>query len=271
MGPGGARGTLTRLGAALAIVVAGLPVGTGPAAADPPATTLPSATGATAVGPAAAHPTVLTAPAVVAEPAVLSDPAVVAGPAAVAGPAVVGTGRLARSASLARQPGGPPQPGIPQPGVVFVEVSPSVVQVGYLVGIRAGCRDNTVPAIVWSDAFGRVTVHPQGGYLTATPMVPLRTRPGNYRAKLECRDGEHASTTLQVVKQMPPTHPTRQPTRHPTHKPSRGPATGFGGTAGTGFGDLLVPGGLALTVVGAVAGVVALRRPRRGRRWWGPS
>ena len=50
--------------------------------------------------------------------------------------------------------------------------------------------------------------------LTAAPMVRERTRPGNYRIKLECRDGETASTMLQVVKAV---------------KPSRGPATGFGG------------------------------------------
>ncbi|MFY1701438.1 hypothetical protein ACN28G_06830 [Micromonospora sp. WMMA1923] len=169
------------------------------------------------------------------------------------------------------QPGGPPQPAPPappHPDNIFVQVSPAVVQPGYLVGIRASCRDNSVPATVWSDAFGKVTVHPQYGYLTASPMVATRTRPGNYRVKLECRSGATATTTLQVTKHYPPTYP---PTRPPTHRPSHGPATGFGGAAGGGPGDLLVPGGLALTLAGAVAGVLAARRPRDGHGGGGPS
>ncbi|MER5334769.1 hypothetical protein [Micromonospora sp. NPDC002717] len=146
-------------------------------------------------------------------------------------------------------PGGPPQPKPPEP-TVFVEVSPSTVQPGFLVGIRASCRDNSIPAIVVSDAFGRVQVQPQRGLLTAAPMVRERTRPGNYRVKLECPDGETASTMLQVVKAV---------------KPSRGPATGFGGGDGGFTGGLLLPGGLALTVAGIVLAVVAARRPRAAR------
>ncbi|TDC71580.1 hypothetical protein E1193_28850, partial [Micromonospora sp. KC606] len=132
--------------------------------------------------------------------------------------------------------------------VVFVEVRPGVVRPGYLVGIRASCDDNSAPATVVSDAFGRVQAHPQYGQLTASAMVRERTRPGNYPVKLECRDGGTASTMLQVVK-------------HVKHSP--GPHTGFGGTAGgLDLGGLLVPGGLALTIVGATVGVVAARRPR---------
>ena len=146
---------------------------------------------------------------------------------------------------------GPSDQGQPQPvDLVFVEVTPSTVQPGFLVGIRASCRDNSVPATVVSDAFGRVQVQPQRGLLTASPMVRDRTRPGNYRVKLECPSGQTASTMLQVVKAV---------------QPSRGPATGFGGTAGTGLGGLLVPAGLALTVAGAVVGVAAARRPRTVR------
>ncbi|MFJ8580643.1 hypothetical protein [Micromonospora sp. NPDC093277] len=135
--------------------------------------------------------------------------------------------------------------------LIFVEVTPSTVEAGYLVGLRASCRDNSVPAIVVSDAFGRVQVQPQRGLLTASPMVNERTRPGNYRVKLECPSGQTASTMLQVVKAV---------------APSRGPATGFGGTAQSGFGKFLVPVGLALTVAGAVVGMVAARRPRTARR-----
>ncbi|WP_431920890.1 hypothetical protein [Micromonospora wenchangensis] len=142
--------------------------------------------------------------------------------------------------------GGDPQP---PPGVLFVEVTPGTVEPGYLVGIRASCHDNSIPATVVSDAFGRVQVQPQHGLLTAAPMVKERVRPGNYRVKLECPDGATASTALQVVKKV---------------KPSPGPHTGFGGAAGGGGmpGGLLVPGGLALTIAGAVVGIVAARRPR---------
>ncbi|ATO13917.1 hypothetical protein CO540_08805 [Micromonospora sp. WMMA2032] len=155
-----------------------------------------------------------------------------------------------------------PVPGQPPPAdVIFVEVTPGTVQPGYLVGIRASCRDNSVPAIVVSDAFGRIQVQPQRGLLTASPMVNERTRPGNYRVKLECPGGETASTMLQVVKRAEPTH---RPTHQPSHVPSRGPATGFGGTAGPGLGGLLVPIGLAVTMVGAGLGVAASRRQSRG-------
>ncbi|MET7471011.1 hypothetical protein ACFYON_20715 [Micromonospora sp. NPDC005686] len=153
-----------------------------------------------------------------------------------------------------------PVPEQPPADVIFVEVTPGTVSPGYLVGIRASCRDNFVPAIATSDAFGKIQVQPQRGLLTASPMVHERTRPGNYRVKLECPGGETASTMLQVIKQG---QPTRQPNR-PSHLPSRGPATGFGGTAGPGLGGLLVPVGLAVTVVGAGLGVAASRRQARG-------
>ncbi|MCI4065292.1 hypothetical protein MRQ36_23075 [Micromonospora sp. R77] len=170
--------------------------------------------------------------------------------------------------ALAAEPAPGPPPGGEQgqlpSDLIFVEVTPSTVQPGYLVGIRASCRDNSIPAIVVSDAFGRVQVQPQRGLLTASPMVRERTRPGNYRVKLECPSGQTASTMLQVVKGMSPTPTHAPPTRVP---PSRGPATGFGGTAdGPGLGGLLVPGGLGLTLAGAVVGLMAIRRPGAARR-----
>ncbi|MFG3700220.1 hypothetical protein ACGF5C_20190 [Micromonospora sp. NPDC047620] len=186
------------------------------------------------------------APPTTALPAVTGRPVAAGHPAATGLPVVAGRPVAGLRAEPA--PGGPPQPKPPEPAV-FVEVSPSTVQPGFLVGIRASCNDNSIPAIVVSDAFGRVQVQPQRGLLTAAPMVRERTRPGNYRVKLECPDGETASTMLQVVKAV---------------KPSRGPATGFGGGAG-GFTGLLLPGGLALTVAGIVLAVVAARRPRSVR------
>ncbi|WP_130400175.1 hypothetical protein [Micromonospora violae] len=185
----------------------------------------------------------------------LSLVTVFAGPLLAAAPALAAPVPVASMlAAPAPQPGGPPG-GAPQPGPstdIFVEVSPSTVQPGYLVGIRASCRDNSVGATVVSDAFGAIGVQPQRGVLTAAPMVRERTRPGNYRVKLECRDGETASTMLQVVKKIP------------VH-PSRGPATGFGGSAGGMTGKLLLPVGAAVTISGLVLAVVALRRPRTAR------
>ncbi|MFI5927511.1 hypothetical protein ACIA3K_16175 [Micromonospora sp. NPDC051543] len=187
-------------------------------------------------------------------PLLATAPALAASAGLPAAPAAAPAGLLYALpvAAPAPQPGGVPG-GAPQPTPVvdvFVEVSPSTVQPGYLVGIRASCRDNSVGATVVSDAFGAVGVQPQRGVLTAAPMVRERTRPGNYRVKLECPDGETASTMLQVVKKMPSPHP------------SRGPATGFGGGAGGMTGKLLLPGGAAFTVAGLVLAVVALRRPR---------
>ncbi|MFE9957736.1 hypothetical protein [Micromonospora sp. NPDC005299] len=187
--------------------------------------------------------------------AACAAPLVGALPAQAAAPAApVSSAALVRAAALvpAAEPA-PGQPGTqPSPGdLIFVEVTPSTVEAGFLVGIRASCRDNSVPATVVSDAFGRIQVQPQRGLLTASPMVRERTRPGNYRVKLECPSGQTASTMLQVVKRV---------------QPSRGPATGFGGTAGSGLGGLLVPLGLALTVVGAVVGVAASRRQPRTLR-----
>ncbi|SCL32832.1 hypothetical protein GA0070616_4565 [Micromonospora nigra] len=170
--------------------------------------------------------------------ALLTGPLVAA--ALPVAPALAGAARFAAPAA---------QP-VPGPNV-FVEVSPSMVEPGYLVGLRASCRDNSVGATVVSDAFGRVAVYPQRGLLTGTAQVHERTLPGNYRVKLECRGGETASTMVQVVRQV---------------KPSRGPATGFGGAAGGVTGGLLVPGGLALTITGVVLGVAASRRSRGAAR-----
>lgn len=131
-------------------------------------------------------------------------------------------------------------------GDVFVQVNPSTVEAGFLVGIKASCPDNTMPATVESPAFGTVTVQPQKGELTAAAMVPPETRPGDYRVRLNCPDSRTAATMLSVV------NPKR---------PTRGPATGFGGAAGGDHtGGLLVGGGLAVTALGTVLGALALRR-----------
>ncbi|SDY36984.1 hypothetical protein SAMN05444365_10227 [Micromonospora pattaloongensis] len=128
---------------------------------------------------------------------------------------------------------------------VFVEVNPSTVEAGYLVGIRASCPTNTEPATVESDAFGSVTVRPQYDLLTAAATVPQDRRARSYRVRLACPGGRAATTTLRVVSGI---------------RPSRGPATGFGGAAG-GDGDrLLVGGGLAAIAVGLALGLRARAR-----------
>ncbi|RKR91379.1 hypothetical protein BDK92_5774 [Micromonospora pisi] len=130
-------------------------------------------------------------------------------------------------------------------GDIYVQLSPSTVEAGYLVGIRASCSQNTEPATVESAAFGTVTAQPQDGFLTAAALVPEGTDSGTYRVKLNCPDGRNASTQLNVVA---------------AGRPKRGPATGFGGATGPDAGDLLLGGGIAVTLAGAVLGLIALRR-----------
>ncbi|WFE29044.1 hypothetical protein O7623_07635 [Solwaraspora sp. WMMD791] len=131
---------------------------------------------------------------------------------------------------------------------VFVELNPSTVESGYLVGIRASCTDNTASATVESDAFGTVEVHPQFEVLTAAVTVPAGTEAGSYRVRLNCPDDRSAATTLYVL----------DPTR-----PSRGPATGFGGTAGDdGDGGLRTGVGVVALAAAGVLGVLTLRRRR---------
>ncbi|MFB9236852.1 hypothetical protein ACFFWC_15030 [Plantactinospora siamensis] len=128
---------------------------------------------------------------------------------------------------------------------VFVQLNPDTVQAGNLVGIRASCQDNTQPATVESGAFGTLTVQPQQNVLTAAALVPANTRAGTYRVKLNCPGGPDATASLMVLT---------------GGQPSRGPATGFGGTAGERPGGGLLLVGLTALVLGAVFGVLALRR-----------
>ncbi|PZG07445.1 hypothetical protein C1I95_30995 [Micromonospora craterilacus] len=174
----------------------------------------------------------------------LAMPFLTAGPARAAGPDPTATDGVDWRPVAASEPPGPN---------VFIEVSPGTVEPGHLVGLRASCQDNSVGAIVISDAFGRVAVQPQRGLLTGTAQVKDRVLPGSYRVKLECRGGETASTMLQVVR-----------TVNPSVKPSRGPATGFGGGAGGVTSGLLLPAGLALTITGIVVWFMTARR--RGAR-----
>lgn len=138
----------------------------------------------------------------------------------------------------------------------FVEVNPSTVEAGYIVGLRASCTaadddppEDTEPAIVESSAFGEVTVKPQFGYLTGAVTIPADTRARSYRVVLDCPGlfSGTASTTLNVVT---------------GNRPSRGPATGFGGTAGDDNSSLVLGGGVLTLAAGLVLAVLTVRRRR---------
>ncbi|WNM37074.1 hypothetical protein RMN56_17960 [Micromonospora halotolerans] len=128
---------------------------------------------------------------------------------------------------------------------VFVEVTPNSVQAGSRVSIRASCDgNNDRQAQVTSDAFGRVMLRPDNGFLTGAVTIPGNKAPGDYPVNLDCSNGKTASTMLTVLNMA---------------QPSKGPATGGGGTAGgRGAGSLLLVGGLV--VVAVVAGVGARRK-----------
>ena len=81
----------------------------------------------------------------------------------------------------------------------YVQVTPSTVEAGRLVGIKAGCTDPVPTATVESDAFGSVTVHQQNGGLTAVVTVPPGKDDREYRVRLTCPDGKQATTTLIVI------------------------------------------------------------------------
>ncbi len=131
---------------------------------------------------------------------------------------------------------------------VFVEVTPNPAQAGTRVSIRASCDNaNNRQAEVNSDAFGRVMLRPDNGFLTGAVTIPSNKPAGDFPVDLRCANGQTASTVLTVLNMA---------------QPSKGPATGGGGTAGgRGVGSLLLIGGLVAVAVAAGAG---------GRRRTGP-
>lgn len=167
----------------------------------------------------------------------------------------------------------------------WIELSPSTVQAGEGVAIKANCDDNLkqdeakpeqgpggapdqgqgapdqaqggapdqaghrpAEAKVTSKAFGEVPLIAQWGFLVGDATVPGDTREGDYDVKLSCANGKNATTRLHVIGNVRPTH---------------GPHTGGGGLAGDGgSGTVALAGGLA-TVVASAGLAVALRRRRR--------
>ncbi|WP_405099891.1 hypothetical protein [Micromonospora sp. NBC_01412] len=135
----------------------------------------------------------------------------------------------------------------------FVEVTPNSAQAGTRVNIRASCdNDNKQQADVRSDAFGRVVLRPDNGFLTGAVTIPENKQPGEYSVELRCKNGGTATTTLTVLNMA---------------QPSKGPNTGAGGTAGDdrGTGSLLLVGGLAAAAVAAGFGAFGAGR-RTGTR-----
>ncbi|GAA4706443.1 hypothetical protein Prum_055890 [Phytohabitans rumicis] len=128
----------------------------------------------------------------------------------------------------------------------WVEVNPSSIQAGYRVGIRGSCQENLNDAIAKSDAFGEVKMAPEHGFVVAAVTVPAKTRPGDYKVNLSCKNGSSATTTMYVLGM---------------DHPSKGPATGGGGTARDATTPLAVTGaGVAAVVAGL--GLLVLRRRR---------
>lgn len=133
----------------------------------------------------------------------------------------------------------------------FIEVTPNSAQTGTRVKIRASCDNaNNRQAEVNSDAFDRVTLRPENGFLTGAVTIPGSKEPGDYPVNLRCQNGNTASTTLTVLNMT---------------QPSKGPAAGGGGTAGDrGSGSLLLVGGIATVAVAAGFGIFGSRRRRAG-------
>lgn len=134
----------------------------------------------------------------------------------------------------------------------FVEVTPNTAQAGTRVNIRASCdQNNNRQADVRSEAFGRVILRPDNGFLTGAVTIPGSTQPGDYPVDLRCQNNENAATTTLTVLNMT--------------QPSKGPATGGGGTAGDrGTGSVLLVGGLAAAAAAVGLGFFGNRRRRAG-------
>lgn len=139
-----------------------------------------------------------------------------------------------------------PTPMPTQTSNAFVEVTPNTAQAGSRVNIRASCdQANNNQATVESQAFGRVVVRPNNGFLTGSVTIPGNRAPGTFDVNLTCPNGNTAHTTLTVVNMS---------------KPTQGPATGGGGTAGGFGGPMVLAGGLAVIVVGGGLWLLSARR-----------
>jgi hypothetical protein len=151
--------------------------------------------------------------------------------------------------AVAALSGAPMLPGVAaaQPGSTFVEVTPNTAQPGERVNIRASCDGSSArqSATVQSDAFGRVVLRPDNGFLTGSAAISDRKPPGSYGVTLQCTNNFTSTTTITVVNMS---------------KPSQGPATGGGGTAGSGISPVILAAGIAAIAIGASIGLFGMRR-----------
>ncbi len=160
-----------------------------------------------------------------------------------------GGGEQGRGEPGSVAPGGAAPGGAPAPAEgTWIEVSPSTVQAGEQVAIKASCKERVDEAKAHSKAFGEIVLVPQWGFLVGDATVPPDTRAGDYEVKLTCVKSGHAETKLKVITKSRPTH---------------GPHTGGGGLAGSdNDGTVALAGGLGTLAAGAGL-AVAMRRRRR--------
>lgn len=132
----------------------------------------------------------------------------------------------------------------------FIEVTPNTVQAGSRVHLRASCDNaNNRQAEVTSEAFNRVVLRPDNGFLTGDATVPGNKPAGEFPVNLKCSNGQTASTTLTVLNM---------------EQPTKGPATGGGGTAGRSTGSILLLSGAGAVAAAVVFGLVSSRRRTGG-------
>jgi hypothetical protein len=82
---------------------------------------------------------------------------------------------------------------------VFVTVSPTTVNAGSAITIRASCVDNTSTATISSPAFGSTTVQPIDGVLSTSVVIPADTKASTFEVTLVCRNGSRASATVTII------------------------------------------------------------------------
>ena len=141
---------------------------------------------------------------------------------------------------------------------VFVTVSPTTVNAGSAITIRASCVDNTSTATITSPAFGSTTVQPIDGVLSTSVVIPADTRASTFEVTLVCRNGSKASATVTIINVQ-----TSAPA-------TMGPNTGGGFLANGGNGASTMTSGpfiwIAVGLGSIVAAIVVNVRNRRAAR-----
>ncbi len=155
-------------------------------------------------------------------------------------------------------------PAEPAAAATILLITPSSVEPGFPLTLSATCDDNLQSATVTSDAFGTVSLLPQGGKLRTTVTVPRNTAPGTYSATLVCSTGAVANNTFDVTRRVTPETVTPTVTFEPNRR--IGPATGGGEMAASTTARLAPLGGVAAAAAGVVTWIAAAGRPRTGIR-----